>query len=73
MAVKTCLFFSKDDKIWDKYKEIWDAIKENLGIESQSEPVYEYKHLKAKIREFDGMIKTNFLGNDFPKENMHYT
>ena len=70
---KNISFFSKDYKIWDKYDEIWDAIKENLGIEFHSEPVYEYKHLKAKIREFDGMIKTNFLGNDLPKENMHYT
>ena len=31
------------------------------------------KHLKAKVREFDGVIKTNFLGNKVPKENMHYT
>ena len=29
--------------------------------------------MKAKIREFDGVIKTNFLGNGIPKENMHYT
>ena len=31
------------------------------------------KYLKAKVREFNGVIKTNFLGNDVPKENMHYT
>ena len=31
------------------------------------------KYLKAKVREFDGVIKTNFLGNEVPKENMHYT
>ena len=31
------------------------------------------KYLKAKVREFHGEIKTNFLGNDMPKENMHYT
>ena len=29
--------------------------------------------MKAKVREFDGVIKTNFLGNDTPKENMYYT
>ena len=29
--------------------------------------------MKAKVREFDGEIKTNFLGNYTPKENMHYT
>ena len=29
--------------------------------------------LKNKVREFDGVIKTNFLGNAIPKENMYYT
>ena len=31
------------------------------------------KYLKANIREFDGDIETNFLGNGLPKENMYYT
>ena len=48
-------------------------IKDILGIKFHSESVYEYKYLKAKVREFDGVIKTNFLGNDMPKENMHCT
>ena len=26
-----------------------------------------------KVREFDGTIKTNFLGNGLPKENTYYT
>ena len=30
-------------------------------------------YLKAKVTEFDGVIKTNFLDNGVPKENMHYT
>ena len=52
---------------------IWDMIKDKLSIKFHSKPVYEYKYLKAKVKEFDGVIKTNFLGNDMPKENMHYT
>ena len=44
-----------------------------IGIKFHSEPIYKEKYLKAKVREFDGVIKTNFLGNDMPKENMHYT
>ena len=31
------------------------------------------KHIKAKVREFIDVIKTNFLGGEVPKENMHYT
>ena len=49
------------------------VIKNQLGIKVHSEPVYEYKYLKAKLREFDGVIKGNLLGNNMPKENMHYT
>ena len=35
--------------------------------------VYDKKYIKAKVREFNGVIKTNFLGNEIPKESMHYT
>ena len=66
-------FLIKDDEAWDKHDEIWHVIKNKLGIKFHSESVYEYKYLKAKVREFDGVIKTNFLGNDMPKETTHYT
>ena len=69
---KNISFLIKDDEVWDKYDKIWDAIKNKLGIEFHREPVSEYKYLKAKVRVFDGVIKTNFLGNYIPKENMHY-
>ena len=59
--------------MWDKYDKIWDVIKDKLGIKFHSEPVYEYKYLRVKVREFEGIIKANFLGNCVPKENMHYT
>ena len=63
----------KNSEVWEKYEEIWDLIKNKLGIKFHSEPIYENKYLKAKVREFDGNIKTNFLGNDLPKENTYYT
>ena len=31
------------------------------------------KYSKTKVREFDGVIKANILGNGIPKENIHYT
>ena len=69
---KNMSFLIKDDEVWDKYNTIWDVIKDKLGIKFHSEPLYKYKYLKAKIRELDGVIKTNFLSNDMPKENVHY-
>ena len=35
--------------------------------------VYDKTHMKAKVKEFDGVVKTSFLGNGVPKESMHYT
>ena len=62
-----------DDEVWEKCEQIWDVIKNKLGITFHSKPIYEKKkYLKAKGSEFDGVIKTNFLG-DMPKENIHYT
>ena len=63
----------KDDEVWEKYKQIWGVIKNKLKIKFHSLPVYDKKYLKTKGREYDGVIKTNFLGNGIPKENMHYT
>ena len=66
-------FMIKDDKVREKYEEIWSLIKNKLGIKFHSKPVYEQKYLKTKVREYEGVIKTNFLGNSLPKENVHYT
>ena len=60
----------KDEEVEEKYGQIWDVIKNKIGIKFHSEPVYEYKYLKAKVREYDGVIKTIFLSNDIPKENI---
>ena len=36
-------------------------------------PVFDEKYIKTKVREFNGVIKTNFLGEEIPKEIVHYT
>ena len=57
----------------EKYSKIWDKIKKKVNIKFHRILVYDETYIKAKIREFDGKIKTNFLGDEVPKENMHYT
>ena len=52
---------------------MWDVIKNKVSIKFHSEPIYEQKYLKPKVRKFDGVIKTTFLRNEMPKENIHYT
>ena len=65
-------FLIKNSEVWQKYEDISDVIKNKLGIKFHSQPIYE-KYLKAKIREFNGNIKINFLGNNVPEENTYYT
>ena len=36
-------------------------------------PVYDERSIKAKVREFNGVVKTDFLVDEILKENMHYT
>ena len=49
MVVKMS-FLIKDDEVWDKNDKILDATEDKLSINFHSEPVYEYKYLKAKVR-----------------------
>ena len=70
---KNMSFLINNDDVLDKYNEIWDKIKEKLNIKFHNTPVHDETYIKAKEREFDGVIKTNFLGGKVPKENMHYT
>ena len=66
-------FLIKDDNVLQKYKnEIWGKIKETLSIRFHSMPVYREKQIKAKAREFNRLIKTNFLSDEVLKENEHY-
>ena len=57
---KNVSFFVRDDSVLKKYNKIWDKIKEKLNIKFHSKLVYDQKYLKAKVREFDGMIKQTF-------------
>ena len=66
---KNVYFLIKNSEVWEKYEEIWNVIKNMLNIKFHSQPINENKYLKAKVREFDGNIKINFLGNNLPKEN----
>ena len=49
---------NKDDDVLDKYNKIWNNIKKTLEI-----------YIKAKVREFNSVIKTKFLSYETTKEN----
>ena len=72
---KNMFFIIKNDErqqMLDKYNKIWNKIKKTSNIKFHSIPVYDEKYIMAKVREFNDLIKTNFLGDEIPKENVHY-
>ena len=60
-------FLIKDDKLLKEYNEIWKKIKNIIKKEFNSEPVYNEKYPKAKIKSCNGKINTNFHNNKIPK------
>ena len=51
-----------------KYNEIWNKIKKSLGIRFHSQPIYDDKYIKTKVKTFSSMINTPFSGDETPKE-----
>ena len=71
MAKNMSIVIKNGDAL-DQYNEIWDQIRDTLSMKFNSMPVYDEKYIKAKVREFNVMIKINFLIDKVPKENKHY-
>ena len=63
------VFLIKDEKLLEKYNEIFSNI---VKKEFDSEPVYNEKCLKTKIKSFNGKINTNFHYNKIPREGSQY-
>ena len=66
-------FLIKDDELLEKYDEIWEEVKNNIKKEFGSEPAYNEKHLKAKIKSYNGKINKNFPNNKTAKEGSQFT
>ena len=62
-------FLIKDDKLLEKYHEIWEKVKNNIKKEFDSEPLYNETYLKPKINSYNGKINTHFHNNKIPKED----
>ena len=66
-------FMIENDSVLAKYNEIWNKVKRILNIKFHSMPVYDDKYIKTKVKEFNGVVNTNFWCNEIPKEGVYYT
>ena len=69
---KNMSFKIEYDEVYAKCNQIWNKIKELLGVKFYSEPIYDDKYIKTKIKTFSNVINTLFSGNAIPKERLEY-
>ena len=65
-------FLTKDDELLEKYNEIWEKVSKSIKKEFDSDPVYEEKYLKTKIKSYKGKINANFHNNKISKEDSQF-
>ena len=63
----------EDDNVFVKCSDVKNKIKEIKGIKFHNTPVYDERYIKAKIKEFNGVVNTDFLSIEVPKKGVHYT
>ena len=59
----------KNDEVLENFNDIWEKVSKSIKKEFDSEPVYDEKYLKNKIKSYQGKISTNFQNNKIPKEH----
>ena len=62
----------KNNKSFGKYNENWQKVKNGIKKEFGSEPVFNEKYLKTKVKSYNGKINTNCNYNKMPKESSKF-
>ena len=73
MMVERKMYFKiEDGNVYLGYIEIWNKIKKSLNIRFHSQPIYDEKYIKTKVKTFNNVINTVFSDNEIPKGKNHY-
>ena len=69
---KNMSFVTDDEKIYKKYNEIWEVVRNLLKIDFTIGPVRDDIYLVAKLKIFNKINRATFNNNDIPRERNHY-
>ena len=66
-------FVTDNEKVYDKYNEIWEIIRKLLKVKFAVSPVRDDKYLVAKLKIFNKINRTTFDNkSNIPIERSHY-
>ena len=73
---KNMTFVTDNEKVYDKYIEMWEVIRKILKVKFAANSVRDNKYLIAKLKIFNKINRTTFNNdnnkNNIPKERSHY-
>ena len=69
---KNMSFVTDDEKVYDKYNEIWEVIRKLLKVKFTVNPVRDDRYLVAKLKIFNKVNRTTFTNDFIPFERHHY-
>ena len=55
-----------DEKLWGKYKTIWNKVEDIKNIELNALPDYDDRYIGTKIRRYGDRVYTDFYGFNVP-------
>ena len=67
---KNMTFVTDNEKVYDKYNEIWEVIRKLLKVKFTVNPVRDDKYLVAKSKIFNRINRTTFNNNNNNKNNI---
>ena len=72
---KNMTFVTDNEKVYDKYNEIWEVTRKLLKVKFTVNPVRDDKYLVAKLKIFNRINRTTFFydnNNNIPIERNNY-
>ena len=70
---KNMTFVTDNEKVYEKYNEIWEVIRKLLKVKFAVNPVRDDKYLVAKLKIFNKINRTTFNNeNNIPTERSYY-
>ena len=69
---KNMTFVTGNEKVYDKYNEIWEVIRKLLKVKFAVNPVRDDKFLVPKLKIINKINRTIFNDDNIPKERSHY-
>ena len=67
---KNMTFVTDNEKVYDKYNEIWEVIRKLLKVKFTVNPVRDDKYLVARLKIFNRINRTTFNNNNNNKNNI---